>query len=127
MKGLVKVSMPQQCLVLYTPYEYIVPVLSMYAWFNVNVYSKSMMYTHVCRRRVWRYQSNQKPYIEEEQTTQCRNGSMFVWLWVLTFPLEDCSEFGNFVITLIDTMTKVPVFFNSVIMCTQILSEIGAY
>jgi len=26
---------------------------------------------------------------------------LFVWLWVLTFPLEDCSEFGNFVITLI--------------------------
>jgi len=26
-----------------------------------------------------------------------------IWypLWVLTFPLEDCSEFGNFVITLI--------------------------
>ena len=24
----------------------------------------------------------------------------FVCLWVLTFPLEDCSEFGNFVITL---------------------------
>jgi hypothetical protein len=27
---------------------------------------------------------------------------LFISLWVLTFPLEDCSEFGNFVITLID-------------------------
>ena len=26
---------------------------------------------------------------------------LFIYLWVLTFPLEDCSEFGNFVITLI--------------------------
>jgi hypothetical protein len=25
---------------------------------------------------------------------------LFIYLWVLTFPLEDCSEFGNFVITL---------------------------
>jgi hypothetical protein len=24
---------------------------------------------------------------------------LFIYLWVLTFPLEDCSEFGNFVIT----------------------------
>ena len=27
---------------------------------------------------------------------------LFKYLWVLTFPLEDCSEFGNFVITLIN-------------------------
>ena len=26
---------------------------------------------------------------------------LFTYLWVLTFPLEDCSEFGKFVITLI--------------------------
>ena len=26
---------------------------------------------------------------------------LFIYLWVLTFPLLDCSEFGNFVITLI--------------------------
>jgi hypothetical protein len=26
---------------------------------------------------------------------------LFIYLWVLTFPLEDYSEFGNFVITLI--------------------------
>jgi hypothetical protein len=26
---------------------------------------------------------------------------LFIYLRVLTFPLEDCSEFGNFVITLI--------------------------
>jgi hypothetical protein len=26
--------------------------------------------------------------------------SLFIYIWVLTFPLEDCSEFGNFVITL---------------------------
>ena len=26
--------------------------------------------------------------------------SLFIHLWVLTFPLKDCSEFGNFVITL---------------------------
>jgi hypothetical protein len=26
---------------------------------------------------------------------------LFIYLWVLTFPLEDSSEFGNFVITLI--------------------------
>jgi hypothetical protein len=25
---------------------------------------------------------------------------MLIYLWVLTFPLEDCSEFGNVVITL---------------------------
>jgi hypothetical protein len=26
---------------------------------------------------------------------------LFIYLWVFTFPLEDYSEFGNFVITLI--------------------------
>jgi hypothetical protein len=26
---------------------------------------------------------------------------LFIYLWVLTFPLLDCSEFGNFVITFI--------------------------
>ena len=26
---------------------------------------------------------------------------LFIYFWVLTFPLEDCSEFGNFVIILI--------------------------
>jgi hypothetical protein len=26
---------------------------------------------------------------------------LFIYLWVFTFPLLDCSEFGNFVITLI--------------------------
>ena len=26
---------------------------------------------------------------------------LFIYLWVLTFPLLDCSEFGNFVITII--------------------------
>ena len=28
---------------------------------------------------------------------------LFIWLWVLTFPLWDCSEFGNFVITFISS------------------------
>jgi hypothetical protein len=26
---------------------------------------------------------------------------LFIYLWVLSFPLLDCSEFGNFVITFI--------------------------
>ena len=30
---------------------------------------------------------------------------LFIYLWVLTFPLLYCSKFGNFVITLIDTTT----------------------
>jgi hypothetical protein len=30
---------------------------------------------------------------------------LFIYLWVLTFPLEDCSEFGNFVITLYCVIT----------------------
>jgi len=31
----------------------------------------------------------------------CEWFCLFIYLWVLTFPLLDCSEFGNFVITLI--------------------------
>jgi hypothetical protein len=31
---------------------------------------------------------------------------LFIYLWVLTFPLEDCSEFGNFVLTLIRKQPK---------------------
>ena len=31
---------------------------------------------------------------------------LFIYLWVLTFPLQDCSEFGNFVITLIRQASK---------------------
>ena len=33
---------------------------------------------------------------------------LFIYLWVLTFPLEDCSEFGNFVITLICSWSGIP-------------------
>ena len=33
---------------------------------------------------------------------------LFIYLWVLTFPLLDCSEFGNFVITLISLS---PIYF----------------
>ena len=32
---------------------------------------------------------------------------LFIYLWVLTLPLEDCSEFGNFVITLIYLLSKI--------------------
>ena len=35
---------------------------------------------------------------------------LFIYLWVLTFPLEDCSEFGNFVITLISCILNLSVF-----------------
>ena len=35
---------------------------------------------------------------------------LFIYLWVLTFPLEDCSEFGNFVITHINCFT---FYYNS--------------
>ena len=31
---------------------------------------------------------------------------LFIYLWILTFPLEDCSEFGNLVITLIEVYNK---------------------
>ena len=30
---------------------------------------------------------------------------LFIYLWVLTFPLEDCLEFGHFVITLIQAIS----------------------
>jgi len=32
---------------------------------------------------------------------------LFIYLWVLTYPLEDCSEFGNFAITLINYFINV--------------------
>jgi hypothetical protein len=32
---------------------------------------------------------------------------LFIYLWVLTFPLEDCSEFSNFVITHIHWLTNL--------------------
>jgi hypothetical protein len=35
-------------------------------------------------------------------TCSIRRVTLFIYLSVLTFPLLDCSEFGNFVITLID-------------------------
>jgi hypothetical protein len=45
---------------------------------------------------------------------------LFVDLWVLPFPLEDCSVFGNFVITfpcfswsLVDVLTRVVLIGNS--------------
>jgi hypothetical protein len=31
---------------------------------------------------------------------------LFIYLWVLIFPLEVCSEFGNFVITLIHNVSQ---------------------
>ena len=35
---------------------------------------------------------------------------LFIYLWVLTFPLEDCSEFGKFVITLINYIGFKDIF-----------------
>ena len=37
---------------------------------------------------------------------------LFIYLWVLTFPLLDCSEFGNFVITLTPYTHIYPMLFN---------------
>ena len=34
---------------------------------------------------------------------------LFIYLWVLTFPLLDCSEFGNFIITLIERRRAMPI------------------
>jgi hypothetical protein len=39
---------------------------------------------------------------------------LFIYLWALTFPLLDCSEFGNFVITLI-YCTNIPVFYKNLL------------
>jgi len=38
----------------------------------------------------------------------------FCLIWVLTFPLEDCSEFGNFVITLIYPLLDTPFYKRNV-------------
>ena len=39
---------------------------------------------------------------------------LFIYIWVLTFPLEDCSEFGNFFITLI-----CPFSFGHCLVCSS--------
>ena len=46
---------------------------------------------------------------------------LFIYLWVLTFPLEDCPGFGNFVITLIQT-TSVRLMMRS---CFAYVSKIS--
>jgi hypothetical protein len=42
-----------------------------------------------------------------------------VYLWVLIFPLEDCLEFGNFVITLIDTSLCINIIINNAYCCQK--------
>jgi hypothetical protein len=45
---------------------------------------------------------------------------LFIYLWVLTFPLKGCSEFGNFVITLIFNMFRLCTVFVYILkMCTS--------
>ena len=39
--------------------------------------------------------------LQFSQFSGCSLICLFIYLWVLTFPLGDCSEFGNFCITLI--------------------------
>jgi len=39
---------------------------------------------------------------------------LFIYLWVLTFPLEDCAEFGNFVITLINGDVNIKHHLNNI-------------
>jgi hypothetical protein len=41
---------------------------------------------------------------------------LFIYLWVLTFPLLDCSEFGNFVITLICIWYCESIFWSRAVM-----------
>ena len=47
---------------------------------------------------------------------------LFIYSWVLTFPLEDCSEFRNFVITLIQSTNSFTSFIN-VINLISLLGE----
>jgi fumarate reductase subunit D len=44
---------------------------------------------------------------------------LFIYLWVLTFPLLDCSEFGNFVITLIEEwITRIVILVVALVFLT---------
>ena len=51
--------------------------------------------------------------------------SLFIFLWVLTFPLEDCSEFGNFVITLTRLVIGTSRTFGSAKKFVRITSGFG--
>jgi hypothetical protein len=53
---------------------------------------------------------------------------LFIYLWVLTFPLEDCSEFGNFVITLIN-VHSIPCFFSDFFLSADLdrLCKLGIF
>jgi hypothetical protein len=50
---------------------------------------------------------------------------LFIYLWVLTFPLEDCSEFGNLVITLIyNDNNNLRLFIRRAAVLPLVLSEL---
>jgi hypothetical protein len=73
-----------------------------------SIYNMSTI-TYLLTRIYWRQKEALSYYILLE-LFYIRNKSwkpevvdwfcLFMYLWVLTFPLENCSEFGNFVITL---------------------------
>ena len=50
---------------------------------------------------------------------------LFIYLGVLTFPSEDCSEFGNFVITLISSINKTDHHDLTVKLLKVVLSTIN--
>ena len=50
---------------------------------------------------------------------------IYMYLWVLTFPLEDCSEFGNLVITLIyNDNNNLRLFVRRAAVLPLVLSEL---
>jgi hypothetical protein len=50
---------------------------------------------------------------------------LFIYWWVLIFPLEDCSEFGNFVITLISSTNKTDHYDITVKLLKVVLNTIN--
>jgi hypothetical protein len=50
---------------------------------------------------------------------------LFKYLWVLTFPLRDCSEFSNFVITLISSTNKTDYHDITVQLLKVVLNTIN--
>jgi hypothetical protein len=49
---------------------------------------------------------------------------LFIYLWVLTFPLEDCSEFGNFAITLICYRYTYTLWYFSFISASSLCTRL---
>ena len=102
------------------PWRYVIyRFLSLFLWFSIRIWNCSNSVVFFFFFILLSSEYN----LRFSQFSGCWLICLFIYLWVLTFPLLDCSEFGNFVITLTYRPYKSPVYASVFILPTIIIPK----